>query len=172
MILDDSILKEFVQESKSLIKESLDILEEVESDLSKVKKLEVYGNSVDRIMGGAKNLALMAEANHPIHFIGDYCALCKAVGYKSSQIVSNPDFLMICIALLLDATETLDEMVDKLVSDTKQEATTLSKTFLDRLQWVSNQFSKDIRETVGAKASGEKSFGQSEIDELLKKLGI
>jgi hypothetical protein len=79
---------------------------------------------------------------------------------------------MVCVALLLDATETLDELVDKLVSDAKQEATTLSKTFLDRLQWVSNQFSKDIRETVGAKATAEKSFGQSEIDELLKKLGI
>ncbi len=172
MILDESILKEFVQESKSLIMESLEILEEVESDPSQVKKLEVYGNSVDRIMGGAKNLALMAEAGHPIHFIGDYCALCKAVGYKSSQIVNNPDFLMICVALMLDATEMLNEMVEKLISTEKMEATTLSKTFLDRLQWVSNQFGKDIRETVGAKASGEKSFGQSEIDELLKKLGI
>ena len=31
MILDDSILEEFILESKSLIKESLDILEEVEA---------------------------------------------------------------------------------------------------------------------------------------------
>lgn len=172
MILDESILKEFVQESKSLISESLEILEEVEGNPSQIKKLEIYGNSVDRIMGGAKNLALMAEPTHPIHFIGDYCALCKAVGYKSSQIVNNPDFLMICVALLLDATETLSDMVNKIASPEKVGATTLSKTFLDRLQWVSNQFGNDIRETVGNKASGEKSFGQSEIDELLRKLGI
>jgi hypothetical protein len=166
MTIDDSILKEFVLESKSLISESLEILEEVESDISKVKRLEVYGNNVDRIMGGAKNLAIMAEKDHPLHFIGDYCALCKAVGYKSAQIMSNEDFLMICVALLLDATEMLKEMIEKLATS-KVERTKLNQTFLDRLQWVSSQFGKDVRETVG-----KQGLAQDDIDDLLKKLGI
>lgn len=171
MTLDDSILKEFVQESKSLISHSLEILEGVEDDPGKVKQLEVYGNNVDRIMGGAKNLAMMVEANHPLHFLGDYCALCKAVGYKSSQIKGNPDFVMICVALMLDATETMEELVSKLGVGRNLEKTQLSQTFLDRLQWVSSQFSKDIRETVGP-AGASKLTEQSEIDDLLKKLGI
>ena len=168
MTLDESILKEFVVESKSLIAESLEILEEVEEDSGKVKKLEVFGNAVDRIMGAAKSLAMMVEPNHPLHFVADYSALCKAVGYKSSQIKGNPDFVMICVALLLDATEMLKDMLDKMTAESKLEKTPLSKTFLERLQWVSSQFAADVRETVGK----EKASGQEEIDELLRKLGI
>lgn len=171
MSLDDSILKEFIQESKSLISQSLEILEEVEDDVTKIKRLEVYGNNVDRIMGGAKNLAMMVDGKHPLHFIGDYCALCKAVGYKSSQIKGNPDFVMICVALLLDATETLEAMINKVTASANSEKTLLSQTFLDRLSWVSSQFGKDIRETVGAVSSG-KTAEEADINDLLKKLGI
>lgn len=167
MTLDSSILKEFIQESKLLINESLDTLELVEGDPKEVQKLEVYGNTVDRIMGGAKNLAMLVDATHQMHFIGDYCGLCKAVGYKSSQIKGNDDFLMICVALLLDATETLKEMINKLSVDRIAEKNILSKTFLERLQWVSSQFGKEIRDTVG-----KASHGQEEIDVLLKKLGV
>ena len=167
MNLDESILKEFVEESKSLIAQSLEILEEVESEPSKVKLLETFGNNVDRIMGGAKSLALMVDKKHPLHFVADYCALCKAVGYKSSQISRNESFLMICVALLLDATETLKEMVDKLAADQPVERSALSNTFLDRLRWISEQFGKDVRETVG-----QKKLDQNDINALLKKLGI
>lgn len=167
MNLDESILKEFVEESKSLISQSLEILEEVESDPSKVKTLETFGNNVDRIMGGAKSLALMLDKSHPMHFVADYCALCKAVGYKSSQISKNESFLMICVALLLDATEALKDMVDRIATGQKIERGTLSHTFLDRLNWISEQFGKDVRETVG-----QKSLEQNDIDALLKKLGV
>ena len=167
MNLDESILKEFVAESKSLIAQSLEILEEVECEPTKVKLLETFGNNVDRIMGGAKSLALMVDSKHPLHFVADYCALCKAVGYKSSQIIRNESFLMICVALLLDATETLKSMIDKLETDDPFERGVLSHTFLDRLRWISEQFGKDVRETVG-----QKSLAQNDIDTLLKKLGI
>lgn len=167
MSLDNEILKEFIVESKSLIEQSLEILESADGSPAKAKTLETFGNNVDRIMGGAKNLAMLVDVNHPLYFISDYCAVCKAVGYKGSQIKNNPDFYNICVALLLDATETLVEMIDHVSDENKNPRNLLTQTFLDRLQWVSNQFSKDIRETVG-----EKSLGQNDIDELLKKLGI
>ena len=167
MSLDTEILNEFIEESKSLIEESLEILSDVESDPKQGKKLENYGNNVDRIMGGAKNLALMVDAKHPLHFISDYCALCKAVGYKASQIHNNPQFYFVCVALLLDATETLLEMVINLDKQNHSFKTYLTETFLERLKWVSEQFGKDYRETVG-----DKSLGQNEIDDLLKKLGL
>ena len=167
MSLDIEILNEFVQESKSLIDESLEILSEIESDPNQVKKLESFGNNVDRIMGGAKNLALLVDKTHPLHFISDYCALCKAVGYKASQIKNNPQFYFVCVALLLDATETLQAMINNLKFTEASAKNFLTETFLERLRWVSDQFGKDFRETVG-----EKSLGQNDIDELLKKLGI
>ncbi len=167
MSLDDSILKEFIEESKSLISQGLEILEEVESDPGKIKSLETYGNYVDRIMGGAKSLAMMVNKTHPLNFVSDYCALCKAVGYKSSQIVNNEPFLMICVGILLDATETLKELIDKLAEGQLIQRNAITQTFLDRLQWVSNQFGKGMRETVG-----KKGMEQNDIDQLLKKLGV
>lgn len=168
MSIDSEILNEFVLESKSLIDESLEILSEIESDPKQTKRLENYGNNVDRIMGGAKNLALMVDAKHPLHFISDYCALCKAVGYKASQIKNNPQFYFVCVALLLDATETLQEMIEHLNKlDHHSFKNYLSETFLERLKWVSEQFGKEYRETVG-----EKSLDQNDIDNLLKKLGL
>ncbi|MBL7543235.1 MAG: hypothetical protein JNL11_05435 [Bdellovibrionaceae bacterium] len=172
MTLDPSILKEFIQESKSLISQSLEILEEVESDPHKLKRLEEYGNNVDRIMGGSKSLAMMVDETHSLHFVGDYCALCKAVGYKSSQILGSPDFVMICVALLLDATESLQDMVNKLESGKNIERTQLSHTFLDRLQWVSGQFGKNIRDTVGEKSIEDSKQKPNEIEDLMKKLGL
>lgn len=169
MTLDDSILKDFVAESKSLISESLEILEDVETHPAKFSKLEVYGNTVDRIMGAAKSLALMVPPTHPLHFIGDYSALCKAVGYKSAQIKGNPDFLMICVALLLDATETLAQMIDKVSVDSVLNKTPLSKTFLERLTWVSEQFGADVSATVSEKKT---KSGADDIEALLKKLGL
>lgn len=167
MSIDSEILNEFVQESKSLIEESLDILSDIESDPGQTKRLENYGNNVDRIMGGAKNLAIMVDEKHPLHFISDYCALCKAVGYKASQIRNNPQFYFVCVALLLDATETLQDMLGHLDKADHTFKNFLTETFLERLKWVSEQFGKEYRESVG-----EKSLGQNEIDDLLKKLGL
>ncbi len=167
MIIDESILREFVEESKLLIAQSLEILDEVESRPANLKKLEVYGNSVDRILGSARSLAVMTEPNHLLHFISDYCALCKAVGFKSSQIRGNNDFLMICLALLQDATEMLSEMLKKLTVESTFEKTVLNEIFLERLSWVSSQFEADVRESAKA-ADGD----AVDLDSLLKKLGV
>lgn len=167
MTLDSEILNDFISESKSLIEISLETLIEIEEDPSLRKKLAEYGNSIDRIMGGARNLAIMADGNHPLNFVADYAALCKAVGYKASQLDNNPQFYFVCVALLLDATETMLEMLNNLHDETHSFKNFISETFLERLKWVSEQFGKDYRETVG-----DKGLAQNEIDDLLKKLGL
>lgn len=172
--IDIEILKDFQQESKSLIQQMLDILEKIEGDFSQVKKLEEYGQTVDRIMGGAKSLGMsVSNPDHFVHKVGDYSALCKAVGYKASQIRDNPQFYDICVALLLDATELLQEMIDSMIQERPREIKKLiSQTFLDRLRWVSSQFSAEVRASVEVKADQPKRMNQSEIDDLLKKLGL
>jgi hypothetical protein len=126
-------------------------------------------------MGGAKSLALMAPPEHAIHLIADYSALCKAVGYKASQITDNEKFYDICVAILLDATETLQVLLDKIYEDIPQLKEEIPEAFLERLRWVSQQFNESYSMSVGlgkADKQDEAKMKQSEIDDLLKKLGL
>jgi chemotaxis regulatin CheY-phosphate phosphatase CheZ len=163
-----------VLDSKNLIKQMLDILEDIEGDFAQVKRLGDYGNLVDRIMGGAKNIAILADEKHASNLISDYAALCKAVGYKASQIKDNEQFYDICVALLMDATETLNNIVDCVDFDVETVKKTVPITFIERIRWVSSQFSKEYRESVGSggKVEEEKQLSQTEIDDLMKKLGF
>lgn len=171
MSIDKEIVEDFISESKILIEEMVDLLEGMEGDYSQVSKLAEYGNNVDRIMGGAKSLALLVPAGHALHMISDYTALCKAVGYKASQIRDNRQFYDICVALLLDATETLDALVDNIHEDSQVLRQIIPQAFIERLRWVSTKFSDEYSMSVDAGAS-EKKMAQTEIDALLKKMGL
>jgi hypothetical protein len=171
--IDKDIIVDFVNESKVIIEELLKILEEIEGDFSQVARLADYGQKVDRIMGGAKSLALLAAPGHGLYALGDYADLCKAVGYKASQIKGNSQFFDICVALLFDATEALEEGVENLTEEDGGEGLrkTLSATFLERLRWVSNQFDASVRASVSAGGNAGK-LDQGDIDSLLRKLGV
>ncbi|WII70886.1 hypothetical protein QJS83_10480 [Bdellovibrio sp. 22V] len=160
-----------MSESKTLIEELIDLLEGIEGDFSQVLKLADYGNNVDRIMGGAKSLAMLAPPDHALHMISDYAALCKAVGYKASQITDNEQFFDVCVAVLLDATETLSTLLSNIHEDGKVLRETIPQAFIERLRWVSSQFSEAYSMSVGTGATPQK-LKQSEIDDLLKKLGL
>lgn len=174
MSLDKEIVEDFVNESKSLIAELLDLLESIEGDFSQVRKLSEYGNNVDRIMGGAKSLALLAPSDHALHMIADYAALCKAVGYKASQITGNEQFFDVCVALLLDATENLSHLIKIIDKDEAFLRESIPQAFIERLRWVSNQFNESYSMSVGtgSVAGGAPKMQQSDIDDLLKKLGL
>lgn len=169
--IDIQILKEFQSESKILITKMASILESCEGHPEQAHSLEEYGQNVDRIMGAAKSLALLEKPDHMIHKIADYSAICKVVGYKSSQIQGNEQFYDICVALLADGTEVLQEMIDSL-SQPVEIKELFSRTFLDRLRWVSNQFGEDVKSSVDVQKGQKNKLNQNEIDELLKKLGI
>jgi hypothetical protein len=170
--IDKDIVKDFVIESKGIIQDLVDLLEGIEGDFSQVSQLEEYGQKVDRIMGGAKSLALLVPQDHPLHMVADYAQLCKAVGYKASQIKGNEQFFDICVALLLDATETLSEWINNLGEDSVEDMkSSFTSTFLERLRWVSNQFGADVRASVDSQTKNKK-MDQNEIDDLLRKLGV
>lgn len=167
------ILKDFQTESKNLIEDLIVILESCEGDFSQVKRLEDYGQTVDRIMGGAKSLAMaLSTPDAFVVKIGDYSALCKAVGYKASQIRDNAQFYEVCVALLFDATEMLRDMVDGLFAPRGDFKELFSQTFLDRLKWVSAQFGAEYRASVDVHKNKPQKMNQDEIDDLLKKLGL
>jgi hypothetical protein len=174
--VDAEILKEFQLESKNLIGQLMTILDQCEGNFSQVKSLEAYGQTVDRIMGGAMSLAVTLSSITPEHFIhkvGDYAALCKAVGYKASQIEENEQFYEIAVAFLQDATEMLGDLIDKILEvKTAQFKELFSKTFLDRLRWISAQFGAEYRASVDIHKNKPKKMSQDEIDNLMKKLGL
>lgn len=173
MSIDKEIVEDFVSESKTLIEELIELLENIEGDPTQVKKLADYGNNVDRIMGGAKSLALMAPPDHALHMISDYSALCKAVGYKASQLKNNESFYNTCVAILLDATETLETLLERIHTPSATLKETIPQAFIDRLRWVSNQFSAEFRESVDSTGTvNDGKLAQTEIDDLLKKLGL
>jgi hypothetical protein len=166
---DKEIVKEFVSESKNLIHLLVALLESIEGDFSRVKKLADYGNMVDRIMGGAQSLAMLVPPDHALHVISDYASLCKAVSYKASQISGNQQLFDVSVALLLDGTETLEQLlaeIDQRADYLKQK---IPGAFIERLRWVSSQFSSDYDSSVGG---GQNKMTQSEIDQLMKKLGL
>jgi hypothetical protein len=171
MSIDKEIVEDFVTESKTLIEDLIELLENIEGDFSQVQKLAEYGNNVDRIMGGAKSLALMVNEDHALHMISDYAALCKAVGYKASQIQNNEKFFDISVALLLDATETLNLLLDNIMLPVSVLRQNIPAAFIDRLRWVSNQFNESFSASVDTGAD-KKKMAQTEIDDLLKKLGL
>lgn len=170
MSIDKEIVEDFVSESKILTADLLDLLEGIEGDFSQVSKLADFGNNVDRIMGGAKSLALQAPADHAVHLIADYATLCKAVGYKGSQIKNNPQLYDICVALLLDATETLNLLFEKINEKSHVLKAIIPEAFIERLRWISGQFGSNVSSSVGVGSSPK--LQQTEIDDILKKMGL
>ncbi len=168
----DEIVVEFKAESKKLVEEMMEILEEVDGQYTHRFMLENFGQLVDRIMGGAKNLALVAEKPDNIAKIGKYAELCKLVGYKSSQ-VENEQLFIVSVALLLDATEMLQEMINRLETDKEVDVKgLLNTTFLDRLSWVATKFDEGLRASVAIDQANKPRKSQEQIDTLLKQLGI
>lgn len=166
--LDKSILEDFVKESLILVDQCLELLETLEGDPSEVEKLADFANRIDRVMGGAKSLALMAPQGHALHLIGDYCAICKSVGYQGAQIQDNDQLYDITVALLLDAVEMTKVLLSRLESEAQELKKIFSTTFLERLKWVSFQFDEIARR----KTNKTGKLKQNEIDELLQKLGL
>lgn len=170
----DELLVDFRNESETLVAQMTAILEDVETDFSKIKGLEQYGQIADRIMGGSKSLLMAITDNQAaVKTISNYTELCKAVGYQASQIVENDNLLTIVIALLLDATELLQSLVTNLGTEKQAEIKEIiSETLLARLKWASEQFDKNLRVSVAVEKQPSGKLNQDQINALLKQLGL
>ncbi len=176
----DEILQDFKEESLALIESNLDLLEEIEEDPSRGKELEKFGQQIDRIMGGAKNVYMLNQ-NQSVKQVGDYSELCKIVGYKGSQVVKDKEFFAIIVAFLIDATEMMEDIVNRLGTSNEtgvKEVATV--TFLDRLKWINEKFKAGLRSSVETAADRKETDDlakdvnpeQAKLDELMKSLGI
>lgn len=163
---DIEIIRDFVSESKKIVTECLNLLENIEGNFEQVALLETYGNSIDRIMGGAKTLGLDLSKESVLSMISDYATVCKNVGYKAAQIQDNEAFFNICVGLLIDGSEMLFLLLDKVEQPLAEVKKVIPDEFIGRVRWALQQFSDDVRSTVASKPS----LSQAEVNALLNKL--
>ena len=164
--MDIEILRDFVSESKNIVIDCLNLLESIEGDFTQVKSLEIYGNNIDRIMGGARTLGLDLSEENVLSIISDYAAVCKNVGYKAAQITTNEAFFDACVGLLIDASEMLAQILDKAELPIEEVKKAIPDDFIKRLKWVLNQFSENVRSTVAS----DSSLSQADVDTLLQRI--
>ncbi len=69
--MQDEIINEFIEESKQIVQEAKNILVRVQENLDLYPDLSKYSNAIDRIMGGAANVALGFAKDHPLYIVTD-----------------------------------------------------------------------------------------------------
>ncbi len=163
------IVDEFCDESSGLLAGLESLLEEMEDDGPDSKKLENFGQMIDRIMGAAKSLG----ANE----VGTFCELGKIIGYKSSQVSDNAPLLEVVVAILFDAVDILNLMIENIKKGEGQSLNSINtEKFIERMKWLSDKFKDIERSSVVIKDSGNSKLkdklDNDDIDKLLNRLNM
>lgn len=166
MLLDpemSEVVDEFCEESDGIYRELEEILDSYE-DEPDPKKLENFGQIIDRIMGAAKSI--------DAHQTGLYCELGKSISYKASQSMDQT-LLEIVMAVLFDTIEIL-QVMNKSVKEQKAEIVTgvNLEAFGSRLRWLADKFKDIERSSVAIDVEEVHLTDQKSIDELLAGLGL
>ncbi|MBX3019201.1 MAG: hypothetical protein KF767_15045 [Bdellovibrionaceae bacterium] len=168
---DLKLMNEFRGRAQPLIVQMTGILEEVEGQLPSAARLTEFARIIDLIHQTSRTLGQGADnLMHPIHRIGDYALICRAVAQQTAEITENQTLFDTAVALLMDATEVLNEMVE-MKGEGKEDPVRkfLNQKLVERLQWLNYQFRGMIPKS---KIPEDKKLNQGDIDDLLKKLGV
>lgn len=162
----EEIVNNFCEESSDIFNELEEILEEYEES-SDASRLEIFGQTIDRVMGAAKSI----EAS----YMGSFCELGKTISYKASQS-NDAQLLNIVVAILFDNLEILKKINNKIKKEKTEELTSLNlEAFSKRLKWLADKF-KDIERSSlkisEEEVSSAKVEDQKSLDDLLAELGL
>ena len=158
----EEIVVGFTEEADTLYDQLLDILESYE-DNPEQKKLEEFGQVIDRVMGAAKSI----EAQRT----GSFSELGKTISYKASQSMDR-ELLNIVVAVLFDTVEILQKINKKIKTDKTENLPDIKlDRFSTRLRWLSDKFQNIDRASV-AISEGTQETDQKSIDDLLASLGL
>lgn len=168
---DLKLMNEFRGRAQPLLSQMSEILDRVEGQITEAPKLLEFARIIDLIHQSSRTLGQGADSvSHPIHRIGDYALICRAVATQTAEISENATLFDTAVALLMDANEVLGEMV-AMTGEGKEDPVRkhLNQKLVERLQWLNYQFRGMIPKN---KIPEEKKMGQGDIDDLLKKLGV
>jgi len=124
------IVKGFLQETRGLITEMEEILEQFEEDPDDKALLEHFGQKIDRIMGTAETLEF--------EMIGKICKMGKLIGYKASQN-NDVNLNLIVSGILSDCLLLLSGLADALEKNQPEPKQQID-AFLSRLKWLTEKF--------------------------------
>ncbi len=157
------VVDDFCGESEAIYEQLEEILENYEEEPDS-KKLEEFGQVIDRVMGAAKSI----EATQT----GLYSELGKTISYKASQSMDKA-LLDIVVAVLFDTVEILQIMNKNIREEKKETIPGFNiEAFATRLRWLADKF-KDIQRSSVAIGAEEKQLAdQKSIDDLLADLGL
>lgn len=167
--IDQELLSEFLEESRGIVADCESLLEDIENDPSQAGRLGEFANLIDRVMGAAKSLAMMAAPEHPLNIVGDITALCKAIGERGSNSARNEQLFTVTVAFLLDAVEITRELLDSLEDPDAVVTSDVRAAILDRVGMISNIYKQMPKDALVGDAGPK--MEQNEIDEIMKKLG-
>lgn len=159
----EEIVLGFTDEANGLYEQLIEILEDYE-DEPEQKKLEEFGQVIDRVMGAAKSI----EAQRT----GNFCELGKTISYKASQSMDN-ELLNIVVAVLFDTVEILQKINKSIITKKSEELPDIKlDRFSTRLRWLSDKFQNIERSSVAIAEPEAGKEDQKSIDELLQSLGL
>ena len=160
----EEVVLDFCKESEKIYNEIEEILEDYEDEPTS-EKLEIFGQTIDRVMGAAKSIDATQS--------GLYCELGKTISYKASQI-QDPQLLDIVVAVLFDTVEILKSMNKNIIVEKEEKVDGINlEAFASRLHWLADKFKDIKRSSVAIDATDDKSqMDQKSIDDLLNDLGL
>lgn len=178
--IDKDILDGFIEESTLLLKELTGIAEQLEmpAETFPAKLLEDYSQIIDRIMGAAKTLLLLAPDHIGLQSIGKISEICKSMGYKAAER-NEAAVIPLFAAFWMDVIEVLQELLE--VIQDRDETIRIAKSFSPilqkRLEWLlskvnSGSQGQRVATAEGAELKEGEQLSAADFANLLKELGI
>ena len=153
----DEVILYFCNESDRIYNEIEEILEDYE-DEPDTKKLEVFGQTIDRVMGAAKSIEAYQS--------GLYCELGKTISYKASQC-EDTNLLDIVVAVLFDTADILKSMNKNIIIEREEKVDGVNlEAFASRLHWLADKFKDIKRSSVAVDTNASSDMDQKSIDDL------
>lgn len=101
--------------------------------------LEEFAQKIDRIMGAAQTLEMLAPGNLCLERVGKIAEVCKSIGYKAAK-KKEIKVLPYCSAFWADTIELMEALLQNVEDPDKSAEISkkFSKILQGRLEWLNN----------------------------------
>jgi len=164
--IDEEILMEFQKESNQLLIELTTVVEKLEiwTGPFPKKEYEEFALKIDRIMGAAKTIHMLAPTHPGLEAIGQVADVCKYVGYKGVDR-AQPELIPIFAAFWAEVVDYVKELMDNIrnIEESKEVVNQMQKILVKRINWLMNKVTPQVGK--------EKLVTSLDIDELMATFG-
>lgn len=172
--LDADVLKDFTKESLDLVTQLNEIVENLEDldedDDYPVELLEGFSQKIDRIMGAAATLGMLAPDHPGLKKVTKIAELCKGLGYAAAQD-KNPQAIPIFAAFWADTLEVMESLIENIDNEFEslKIATEFAGVLQRRLEWLSGKLKPAQAYGTGGAAASDQAR-QVDVNELISDL--